>query len=124
MKKLLESGEMYLETIKILNEKTDVIRAIDIADYMGYSKPSVSRALKILKNDGYIYINENGHIELSKLGQNIADSIYEKHLFLSQLLMEIGVDKDIAIKDACRMEHIISEETFEKLKEHSKRKNA
>ena len=117
---LLESGEMYLETILLLSEQKTRVRAIDISEYMGYSKPSVSRALGILKNDGYITVDADGPVKLTDSGLNVAKTIYERHTVLSEFFMKIGVDRDTAIKDGCKMEHIISKITIEKIKEHMK----
>lgn len=121
-----ESGEMYLETILVLSRKLNRVRAIDVGEELGYSKPSVSRAMSILKNDGYITVNEDGGILLTKSGKEIAEKIYERHIVLSSLLTSIGVPEEIAIEDACRMEHVISDESFDIIKKlHEKRnKNA
>ena len=113
---LQESGEMYLETILILSEKKSYVRSIDIAEYMDYSKPSVSRAMGILKNGGYISVDDKGHISLTKSGKEIAEKIYERHTFLSTFLMKIGVSEETAIADACKIEHDISDETFNAIK--------
>lgn len=115
-----ESGEMYLETIHVLSQKGSDVRSIDIATHMNFSKPSVSRAMGVLKKDGYIEIDEHGHIKLTATGLKVAENIYERHNVLSKLLMEIGVSEDTAIQDACKMEHDISEETFEAIKRHMK----
>lgn len=121
-----ESGEMYLETILVLSQKMNRVRAIDVGEELGYSKPSVSRAMSILKNDGYITVGEDGGILLTKSGKEIAEKIYERHIVLSSLLTSIGVPEEIAIEDACRMEHVISDESFDIIKKlHEKRnKNA
>ncbi len=116
MIKLQESGEMYLETIIILSGRSNKVRSIDIAEYMGFSKPSVSRAVSILKDEGYIDVDNSGYITLTKEGENIASSIYEKHIVISNLLTELGVSAETADKDACKMEHVISDETFEIIK--------
>lgn len=118
--KLQESGEMYLETIKILSEELDAVRSIDICAYMNYSKPSVSRAVKNLKNEGYIDVDKNGHITLTDTGLSIAETIHERHVVLSSMLMGLGVDEKTALEDACRMEHVISAESFEAIKAHLK----
>ena len=114
--RLQESGEMYLETILILSQRKENVRAIDICEEMGYSKPSVSRGLKILRENSYIYIDRNGYITLSKTGREVAEKIYERHQVLSALLVKIGVDEETATEDACRIEHVISDETFERLR--------
>ncbi len=117
-----ESGEMYLETILILSQKNEIVRAIDVVKELGYSKPSVSRAMGILKNDGFIKVSDMGAITLTAKGKKIAETIYERHNVISDLLVMIGVSKDVAIEDACRVEHYISEETFDALRKlHKKR---
>lgn len=115
---LQESGEMYLESIARLKESKGYVRAIDICEYMGFSKPSVSRAMGLLKDGGYITVTKAGGIELTELGRATAQKIYERHLLLSSFLTSIGVSEEIASEDACKIEHVISDETFEKLKEH------
>lgn len=117
---LLESGEMYLETIYILSQKMNFVRSIDVANYTGYSKPSVSRAVNLLKDNGYINIDDDGHITLQKTGFAVAANIYERHTILTKMLCTIGVSEETAAADACKMEHVISEETFEKIKEYFK----
>ena len=115
---LLESGEMYLETIYVLSQKQDTVRSIDIVNYTGYSKPSVSRAVNLLKDNGYININDEGYITLEDTGLDVAKTIYERHTLLTKMLCAIGVNKETASADACKMEHVISDETFERIKEH------
>lgn len=115
---LKESGEMYLESIYVLSKTKDVVRSIDIAEHMNYSKPSVSRAVSMLKNEGYINIDKDGHITLTDAGLSQADKIYDRHKVLSEALMLLGVDKKNAEEDACKMEHIISDESFYALKNH------
>ena len=115
---LMESGEMYLETILILSKKLPQVRSIDVADEMSYSKPSVSRAMSILRSGGYIEIDKNGSITLTQLGRELAEKIYDRHTTLSQALELIGVSKKTAAEDACRVEHYISEETFAAIKKH------
>lgn len=117
---LQESGEMYLETIYVLSQKTNNVRAIDVSEYMGFSKPSVSRALNILSNKGLIVRDQNGYISLSKEGEKIAKNIYERHTVLTELLKSIGVSDKVAVNDACRIEHYISDETFNAIKKHIK----
>lgn len=119
--KLQESGEMYLETILTLSRKMEHVRAIDICEEMNYSKPSVSRALKILRENSYINVDKNGYITLSKTGREIAEKIYERHQVLSEILIRLGVDPEIAIEDACRMEHVISDTSFEAIKKSIKK---
>ena len=110
--KLQESGEMYLETILILTEKNQHLRAVDVADKLGYSKPSVSRALSILRNGKYVEVNDDGFLFLTASGLQVAKKIYERHLSISKFLEYIGVDKTVAEEDACRIEHVISDSTF------------
>ena len=111
-----ESGEMYLETIHVLYKKTGSVRAIDVGEHMGYSKPSVSRAMGILKNAGYIEVDNHGFITLTDAGLEIANKMYERHTWLTELLMLLGVDKDTATDDACKIEHHISEQSFDAIK--------
>ena len=115
---IYESGQMYLETIYILSQKKAHVRAIDIAEQMGYSKPSVSRAMSILKKNGYITVDADGYISLTPSGLDIAQSMYTRHTVLTQLLIELGVDEKTAAEDACRIEHVISQESFEAIKRH------
>lgn len=116
-----ESGEMYLETIYILSQKSSAVRGIDIGAEMGFSKPSVSRAIGILKKDGLVITDEQGFIKLTETGMSKAKVIYERHMLLSQLFINIGVDKKTAEEDACRIEHYISEKTFDAIKKHVKK---
>ena len=116
-----ESGEMYLETIRVLSDRNANVRAIDISTEMGFSKPSVSRALGILKNNGYITVNENGYISLTKTGDELANKIYERHLVLTRFFTGIGVDPKTAEDDACKIEHDISDVTFAALKAYINR---
>ena len=113
-----ESGEMYLETILILSRTKGQVRSIDIVDYMSFSKPSVSRAVGLLKSGGYILVDPEGYITLTDAGRAVAEKIYERHTTLTELLTRLGVDPDVAAEDACRMEHTISDESFEALKRH------
>lgn len=117
---LLESGEMYLETILVLSQKKKAVRSIDVAEEMSFSKPSVSRAMGILKSGGYIEIDTLGHITLTDLGKAAAERIYERHRILSEILMRLGVDEKTATEDACKMEHYISDTSFAAIKEHLK----
>ena len=117
-----ESGEMYLETILILGQRKNLVRAVDVATEMQLSKPSVSRALVKLKNDACIIVDDNGHIAFTEKGRAIAEKIYERHQVLTEILTAIGVDREIAAKDACKMEHDISDETFEAMKKHLKKR--
>ena len=111
-----ESAEMYLETILILSKKTDNVRSIDISNHMHFSKPSVSRAMKNLSNADYIEIDGNGHITLTEKGLSVAKKIYERHRMLTEYFMKIGVSPQTAEEDACRIEHVISDETFAAIK--------
>ena len=116
--KVLESGENYLETILLLNKQNNnETRAIDLTNALGFSKPTVSVMLKQLRENGYVTVNEKGYIVLTDKGLEIADRIYEKHVVIAEALLKIGVEREIAYKDACKIEHDISEETFLKLKE-------
>ena len=115
-----ESGEMYLETILILSREKDAVRAIDVGQKMGYSKPSVSRALGRLKTDGYLLVDGCGYLRLTEKGSAIAEKIYERHHVLSELLTRIGVSPETATEDACRIEHVISDESFAAIKRHVK----
>lgn len=114
---LLESGEMYLENIYVLKQKQGYVRSIDIANYANFTKPSVSRAMSILKKDGYITMDRHGYIELTDTGLHVASKIYERHLVLSDFFRSIGVSPNIASEDACKIEHYLSDETFHKIKE-------
>ncbi|MBO4680729.1 MAG: metal-dependent transcriptional regulator [Clostridiales bacterium] len=117
---LQESGEMYLETIYVLSQKSEEVRAIDVGEYMGFSKPSVSRALGLLREEGLVKNDANGYLKLTKAGEIHAKRIYERHTLLTQLFINLGVDEKIAAEDACRIEHYISDETFEAIKTHAK----
>ena len=118
---LQESGEMYLETILVLSQKSDIVRAVDICDEMGFSKPSVSRAMGLLKDGGLIDVGKGGSITLTVDGKAVAEKIYERHTLLTRVLMDLGVDEEHATEDACRIEHVISDATFEAIKAHSKK---
>lgn len=118
---LQESGEMYLETIYILSQKRQYVRAIDVGEYMNYSKPSVSRALGILKKGKYITVDKDGHILLTEAGREVAAAIYERHTVLSNLLIRLGVDEKTAVADACRIEHVISDKSFRAIQNHIKK---
>lgn len=115
---LHESAEMYLETIHVLSKKQDVVRAVDIAQYMGYSKPTISEWMGKLLDAGYVNI-DNGHVSLTEAGLAVAEKIYERHVLLQGFLAKLGVDEDVAEEDACRIEHYISDETFQALKKHA-----
>ena len=115
-----ESGEMYLETIFILSQKSSDVRAIDVGAYMGFSKPSVSRAIGLLKKEGLVLTDAQGYIKLTEAGEDRAKRIYERHTLLSQLFINLGVDEETAAEDACRVEHYLSDKTFEAIKKHVK----
>ena len=111
-----ESGEMYLECIYVLSQRSDSVRSIDVSEHMGYSKPSVSRAVGILRKSGYITVDPSGYITLTESGRERAEKIFERHTILSDFLMMLGVDADTASEDACKMEHIVSDTSFEAIK--------
>ncbi len=118
-----ESGEMYLETILRLSQKSGHVRAIDVGEEMGYSKPSVSRAMSLLKQGGYIVIDTDGAITLTDAGREIAEKIYARHTLLTNFLISIGVDAETAAEDACKMEHSISDASFEAIKKFAEKNN-
>ncbi len=118
---LQESGEMYIETIYVLSQSRPNVRAIDIGEELGYSRPSVSRAMRLLKDEGLVKTDEYGFVKLTEAGNILAKRIYERHTVLTSLLIGIGVDEKIASEDACRIEHYISDETFEAIKAHMAR---
>ena len=113
-----ESGEMYLETIHILLQENGVVRSVDISEYMGYSKPSVSRAVGLLKNGGYIVVDKDGYITLTDTGLAVANKIYQRHTLITRLLVRLGVSEETAAEDACKIEHAISDESFNAIKKH------
>ena len=113
-----ESGEMYLEAILVLAKKSGYVRSIDVSEYLGYSKPSVSRAMGILREGGYILVEKDGAITLTDSGKKLAETIYERHMVLSELLIRLGVDERTATDDACRIEHVISDESFQAIKQY------
>ena len=113
-----ESGEMYLEAIYVLSKKQNSVHAIDISQHLGYSKPSVSRAMGLLRSGGYITVDEENHIHLTEEGRTVAEKIYERHDILSKMLISLGVPEKTAIEDACRLEHAISDESFAAIKAH------
>ncbi|MBQ9107151.1 MAG: metal-dependent transcriptional regulator [Clostridia bacterium] len=115
---LQESGEMYLETIYILSKKSSTVRSLDVAEYMGYSKPSISRAVKLLKDGGYITVDADGYIALTDVGEDVALKIFERHTLITDMLVRLGVDPEVASEDACKMEHVISDDSFEAIKRY------
>lgn len=116
--RLQESGEMYLETIYVLSKSSANVHSIDVGEYMGYSKPSVSRAMGLLKSGGYITMAADGTLNLTELGLGIAEKIYARHTVLTAMLVSLGVDEETAAEDACRLEHDISDKSFEAIKRH------
>ena len=114
-----ESGEMYLEAIHVLTKKNGHVRSIDVSEYLGYSKPSVSRAMGILRSGGYITVEKDGSISLTDAGREIAEKIYARHTLLTKLLIHIGVSEETAAEDACKLEHAFSDESFEALKRYA-----
>ena len=121
---LLESGEMYLETIYVLSQKSSSVRGIDIADHLGYSKPSVSRAVGLLRDEGLVKKDTEGYFKLTEAGEILAKRIYERHTVLTTLFINLGVDEKTASEDACRIEHYISDKTFDAVKAHMKKYGA
>lgn len=115
---LHESAEMYLETIYLLSQTSNSVRSIDVAEHMGYSKPSVSRAVGLLKQDGYLIMDEDGFLCLTENGSRVAKKIFERHTVLSGLLVSLGVDEQTASEDACKIEHVISDTTFDAIKRY------
>ena len=115
---MLESGEMYLETIYILSQKSSSVRAIDVGEQMGFSKPSVSRAIGLLKKEGFVETDDLGYLKLTQKGEEKAKSIYDRHTVLTKLFINLGVNEETAANDACRIEHYISDETFNAVKAH------
>ncbi len=116
---LKESGEMYLESIYVLLKSKSTVRSIDIAEHMNFSRASVSRGIGLLKNEGFILMDKDGYITLTEKGKKTADKIYERHTVISKMLMAIGIDEETATEDACRIEHVISDKTFEAMKRHA-----
>ena len=117
---LHESAEMYLETIYMLSQKISAVRSIDVAEHMGYSKPSVSRAVGLLKQGGYLITDDDGFLSLTDAGLEVARTIFERHTVLSRLLISLGVSEATASEDACKIEHVISDESFEAIKDFTK----
>ena len=113
---LQESGEMYLESIFVLTKNNSFVRSIDVCEYMGFSKPSVSRAIGLLKNGGYVDVSHEGYLSLTELGREVAEKIYSRHEIISAFLRKIGVSEECASADACKIEHVISDESFEAIK--------
>lgn len=116
--RLQESGEMYIESIYVLNKKNGNVRSIDVCEHLGYSKPSVSRAMSLLKKGGFVIADENGYLSLTEAGLEIAEKMYQRHTVLSEFLVSLGVDEKTACEDACKIEHHISDESFNAIKKH------
>ena len=114
--KLRASGEDYLEAVLVLQKKKVMVRSVDLARHMGFSKPSISHAVGVLKNGGFLTVDEDGYFHLTEDGREVAEKIYERHQFFTEQLVAVGVDRETAERDACRIEHAISEEAFQKLK--------
>lgn len=114
--KIYASGEDYLEAVLVLQKEKGMVRSVDLARHMGFSKPSISHAVGVLKNGGFLTVDEDGYLHLTEDGREVAEKIYERHQFFTEQLVAVGVDRETAERDACRMEHAISEETFQKLK--------
>lgn len=114
--KIYASGEDYLEAVLVLQKKKGMVRSVDLARHMGFSKASISHAVGVLKNGGFLTVDEEGYFHLTEDGREVAEKIYERHQFFTEQLVAVGVDRETAERDACRIEHVISEEAFEKLK--------
>lgn len=121
---LHESAEMYLETIYVLSQRSTNVRSVDIAEHMSYSKPSISRAVGLLKQGGYVVVDSDGFITLTENGLDVAQKIFERHTVVSQLLIRLGVCEETAVEDACKIEHVISDETFNAVKKYLEASNA
>ena len=116
--RLQESGEMYIESIYVLNKKMGNVRSIDVCDYLGYSKPSVSRAMSLLKKGGFVVMDKEGYLTLTDAGREVAEKMYQRHTILSEFLISLGVSEETAIDDACKIEHHISDESFNAIKKY------
>ena len=116
--RLQESGEMYIESIYVLNKKMGNVRSIDVCEHLGYSKPSVSRAMSLLKKGGFVSADKNGYLTLTDAGREVAEKMYQRHTILSELLISLGVSEETAIDDACKIEHHISDESFNAIKKY------
>lgn len=114
--KIYASGEDYLEAVLVLQKEKGMVRSVDLARHMGFSKPSISHAVGVLKNGGFLTVDEDGYLHLTEDGREVAEKIYERHQFFTEQLVAVAVDRETAERDACRIEHAISEETFQKLK--------
>ena len=116
--RLQESGEMYIESIYVLNKKMGNVRSIDVCEYLGYSKPRVSRAMSLLKKGGFVIMDDDGYLSLTSASIEVAEKMYQRHTVLSELLMRLGVSEDTAVEDACKIEHHISDESFKAIKKY------
>ena len=116
-----ESGEMYLEAIYVLSQQSAHVRSVDVGEYLGYSKPSVSRAVGLLKSGGYVLMDKDGTLTLTERGLEVAGKIHERHTVISSMLQRLGVSEATAVADACKIEHAISDESFEAIKAHIQR---
>ena len=116
--RLQESGEMYIESIYVLNKRMGNVRSIDVCEHLGYSKPSVSRAMSLLKKGGFVAMDANGYLTLTDAGREVAEKMYQRHTVLSELLMRLGVSEETAVDDACKIEHHISDESFNAIKKY------
>ena len=121
--KIYASGEDYLEAVLVLQKEKGMVRSVDLARHMGFSKPSISHAVGVLKNGGFLTVDEDGYLHLTEDGREVAEKIYERHQFFTEQLVAVGVDRETAERDACRIEHAISEETFQKLKASVKKQS-
>ena len=119
---LQESGEMYLETILRLTDKMKSVRSIDVSEEMGFSKPSVSRAIGLLKSGGYVLVSSEGYLSLTDVGREVAMKVYERHKLITALLESLGVSEEVAVADACKIEHCISDESFDAIKNYMEKK--
>jgi Mn-dependent DtxR family transcriptional regulator len=118
---LQESGEMYLESIYVLSKEKNCVRAIDVGEHLGYSKPSVSRAMGILRRDGYITVDKDGSIALTEMGKSVAETMFDRHTLLTHFLVSLGVDEKTATDDACKIEHVISARSFDAIRAHTEK---
>ncbi len=114
---------MYIESIYVLSKTSNAVRSIDVGEYMGYSKPSVSRAIGLLKSGGYVKVDENGYLTLTEAGLEVAEKMYERHTFLTDILVKLGVNEETAAEDACKIEHVISDESFDAIKKYAQEHN-
>ena len=117
---LQESGQMYLESIYVLSKNNPAVRSIDVVEYMNFSKPSVSRAIGLLKSGGYVTVSDDGYLSLTEVGLDVAEKIYERHKLITAYLVSLGVSEEVASADACKIEHVISDESFEAIKRSTK----